>query len=110
MAWPYGVPRPWLAAPRARAIVVAVAGCLSAPRIAAPAIEVALTPELEQRARGLHGLGFAPLDALYLACAEAAGATWFVTCDDRLARVASRHVGELRATVTSPLELPRRMP
>lgn len=38
------------------------------------------------RARQLAAGGLKPLDAVHLACAEAAGCDYFVTCDDRLIR------------------------
>ena len=71
------------------------------------AIEVALTADVEARARALGTLGFTPLDALHLAFAEAAGARFFVTCDDRITGLAARHRAELRTQVLSPLDLPR---
>ena len=57
-----------------------------------------LTPEIEQRARVLELDGFKALDALHLACAEAAGADHFLTCDDRLIR---RYSGQM--IVQSPV-------
>lgn len=71
------------------------------------AIEIALTGAVEARARALGALGFTPLDALHLAFAEAAGARFFVTCDDRIAGLAARHRAELLTQVLSPLDLPR---
>ena len=58
---------------------------------------VPLTEALRTRARELAGTGQKPLDALHLACAEAAGADCFLTCDDRLIK---RYVGPL--TVQTP--------
>jgi predicted nucleic acid-binding protein len=58
---------------------------------------VALTEPIRTRAHELVGNGQKPLDALHLACAETAGADWFLTCDDRLIK---RYVGSL--TVQTP--------
>jgi len=58
-----------------------------------------------EEARGieLERLGFRPLDALDLACAESAGVDVFLTTDDDLLRKASRHVAALRVRVMNPL-------
>jgi predicted nucleic acid-binding protein len=66
------------------------------------AVAVALDGEVESRAAALVELGFGPLDALHLAFAERAGARWFVTCDDRLTKLAARFSGSLRTTVVLP--------
>jgi hypothetical protein len=47
---------------------------------------------VKKRALALEQSGFKALDALHLACAEAAGATHFLTCDDRLVR---RYSGQM---------------
>jgi predicted nucleic acid-binding protein len=54
--------------------------------------------------------GFRGFDALHIACAEAAGADIFVTCDDRLVATARRlgsrirvRVGELTAVAREVL-------
>ncbi len=39
---------------------------------------------IRQRAKTYEPHGVKPRDALHVACAEASGATYFVTCDDRL--------------------------
>lgn len=53
---------------------------------------VALSDSIKKRALDLEQGGFKALDALHLACAEAAGATHFLTCDDRLIR---RYSGQM---------------
>ena len=53
---------------------------------------VALSPSIKARAVGLEQAGVRALDALHLACAEAAGAERFLTCDDRLIR---RYSGQM---------------
>ena len=56
-----------------------------------------LTDAIRTRAHELVGSGQKPLDALHLACAEAAGANWFLTCDDRLV---NRYVGPFSLQTT----------
>ena len=46
--------------------------------------------EMSARALELEERGFVGIDALHLACAEAAGADVFLTTDDRLLRLAAR--------------------
>ena len=58
----------------------------------------ALSDSSKERALALEQSGFKALDALHLACAEAASATHFLTCDDRLIR---RYSG--RMLVESPV-------
>ena len=59
---------------------------------------------VEQRARGYNNHGIKVLDALHLACAVDAHATYFCTCDDRFLRRAKQvETGQTR--VVSPLEL-----
>jgi predicted nucleic acid-binding protein len=64
---------------------------------------VELSDQVEHRARELDAVGIQPLDALHLASAEAAGAEYFCTCDDRLLKKA-KALKDLR-TVVSPVEL-----
>jgi predicted nucleic acid-binding protein len=52
--------------------------------LATAELEVPFTEEAAARGRELAGLGFGTLDALHTAFAEAAGARWLVTTDDRL--------------------------
>jgi predicted nucleic acid-binding protein len=66
------------------------------------AVIVPVDAETERRTRELAGLGFGPLDALHLACAEQATARWFATTDDRLHAVARRHRDALRVAVCGP--------
>jgi predicted nucleic acid-binding protein len=63
---------------------------------------VEATPDIDQRARLLTGLGFGPLDALHLALAEKAKARWFVTTDDRLFRKALELRDQMRIEVVRP--------
>ena len=58
----------------------------------------ALNDSLKSRALALEQAGFKALDALHLACAEAAGTERFLTCDDRLIR---RYPGQM--IVESPV-------
>ncbi len=56
-----------------------------------------------ERARELAELGFRAVDALYLACAESGDVEVFLTTDDRLLRLTSRHAARLRVRVDNPL-------
>lgn len=67
------------------------------------AAEASWTSVVEARARRLAELGFDPLDALHVALAEEAGARWFVTCDDRVVRLGTRHRSELGLEVVNPV-------
>jgi predicted nucleic acid-binding protein len=69
------------------------------------AVDVPIDADVEVRAGQFVGLGFGPLDALHLAFAERAGARWFVSCDDRLLKLAGRLGDALRTLVVSPLAL-----
>jgi len=62
-----------------------------------------LTPELYGRAAALQKLGFKAADALHIAAAEEAAADVFLSCDDRLCRLAKRRRSELRVQVANPL-------
>lgn len=53
---------------------------------------VALDEPVKSRALALERAGLKALDALHFACAEAAGAERFLTCDDRLIR---RYSGQI---------------
>jgi predicted nucleic acid-binding protein len=68
-------------------------------------VEVKHTEEISRRAEHLHSLGFAVLDALHVAFAEAAGAHWLGTCDDALLEHAARVEGILRTKVANPCEI-----
>ena len=69
-------------------------------------VSVAASHSATDRARTLAALGFDPLDALHLAFAEASAARWFVTTDDRLLKVATRHREQLRVDVVTPNQVP----
>ena len=65
-------------------------------------VNVAITPQVATRARILTVAGFRPLDAVHLACAEAAVCDRFLTCDDQVLRRARRVQVGLR--VQNPTE------
>jgi predicted nucleic acid-binding protein len=71
-------------------------------------VDVPLDADIEPRAGELAALGFGPLDALHLAFAERAEAGWFVTCDDKLLKLAGRLGDALRTFVIAPPALARR--
>jgi predicted nucleic acid-binding protein len=72
--------------------------------LAAATEYVRLDEQVERRAETFVQQGVKPLDALHLASAEAANATYFCTCDDRLLRKI-RQMADLRVKPFSPLEL-----
>ena len=55
---------------------------------------------IQQRAAALEQQGLKAVDALHLACAEATGSVYFLTCDDRVVR---GYQGTLR--VLNPVDL-----
>ena len=57
---------------------------------------------IRERAEELEREGFKALDALHLACAEAAGCDYFVTCDDRLMKRYRRRRRALK--ICNPVE------
>jgi predicted nucleic acid-binding protein len=64
---------------------------------------IVVSTEEEGRATRLRALGFSGVDALHLACAERGGADVFLTTDDKLLRLALRHVDALKIEVANPL-------
>jgi len=65
--------------------------------------EVIVTQPVADRQRELEGLGFRPLDALHVACAESAAVDVFLSTDDRLVRLAGRLGAQLQVRVENPL-------
>jgi hypothetical protein len=65
---------------------------------------VALTDAAIVRAQTLKALGFRTYDALHLACAEQATVDIFLTTDDRVLRIATRHTAQLKVRVANPLD------
>ena len=63
--------------------------------------------DLEARTAELMAAGFRNFDALHLACAEAARADIFVTCDDRLLAAARRSESGIRVRVAEPTPVVR---
>jgi predicted nucleic acid-binding protein len=64
---------------------------------------VALTDTAIARAIVLKAMGFRTYDALHLSCAEEAMVNVFLTTDDRVLRLATRHTEQLRVRVANPL-------
>ncbi len=65
---------------------------------------VALADTAIARAQELKAMGFRIYDALHLACAEQATVDVFLTTDDRVLRIATRHTAQLKVRVANPLE------
>ena len=63
-----------------------------------------LTPTLWDRAADLERLGFKSADAVHVAAVERAGADAFLSCDNRLCRVAKRNKHHLRVRVANPVD------
>jgi hypothetical protein len=68
-------------------------------------LDVALTDGSTTRARELKELGFTALDSLHIAFAEASGAGWLGTTDDRMITLAQRQSANLRVKVVNPTHL-----
>jgi hypothetical protein len=66
--------------------------------------EIRADAAVAQRAQELQALGFRPVDALHLACAEAGSADVFLSTDDSLVRRAGRLSGQLRVAVKNPVD------
>ena len=65
-------------------------------------------PTIRQRAATLENEGLKAIDALHLACAEAAAADYFITCDDRLiSRYQRLQSSPAQLTVCNPTEFIR---
>lgn len=62
-----------------------------------------LNDQISARAETLRSVGFKSMDALHVAAAEDARAT-FLTTDDQLLRVSARNIGMLKTRVANPLE------
>ena len=65
---------------------------------------VALTDVAIARAQELKAMGFRTYDALHLACAEQAMVDIFLTTDDHVLRLATRHAEQLQVRVANPLD------
>ena len=72
--------------------------------VSGAAIRVQVDHAISMRAKELEAGGLRGMDALHIACAEAAGADYFCSCDDRLLRRA-RVIEGLRVKVVSLLVL-----
>ena len=56
------------------------------------------------RTAEIASLGFRPMDAAHLACAELAAADWFLSTDDILIRRATRLSASLKVAVANPAQ------
>jgi predicted nucleic acid-binding protein len=65
---------------------------------------IALSDNVKIRAVSLECAGIEPIDALHLACAEAGGAEYFVTCDDNIIKKVRKDQTMVQLAVCGPLE------
>lgn len=65
-------------------------------------IEAPFDKAVKTRASELRALGFRPKDSVHIASAEAAGADFFLTTDDRLLRRARRNPGSAKVQIENP--------
>lgn len=63
--------------------------------------QINLNENIEKRALDLSQFGFMGMDALHVACAEAAKVDNFVTCDDQLLKASSKYSEGLKVKVCS---------
>ena len=63
-----------------------------------------LSEEIFARGKALESYGFKAADAVHVAAGEALEADVFLSCDDRLCRLAKRRRSELKVKVANPLE------
>jgi hypothetical protein len=63
-----------------------------------------LNDDVLARARWLRTVGIASADALHIAFAEVAETDVFLTCDDKLCRLARRNTALLKVEVANPVE------
>lgn len=66
------------------------------------AVSQAIETAVVNRSKELEQWGFKELDALHVACAEAVGASYLVTSDDRLIR-SYRRLNDQRLTILDPI-------
>jgi predicted nucleic acid-binding protein len=59
---------------------------------------------LGNRAEEIERAGFMAMDALHIACAEAAKSDFFITCDDLLLRKGKTNKGKLKVSIMSLME------
>ena len=64
---------------------------------------ITVNASIEKRRTEIRTLGFTPMDALHLSCAEAAAVDVFLSTDDKLVRLALRSMDRLKVRVENPL-------
>jgi predicted nucleic acid-binding protein len=60
--------------------------------------------QIENKAKQIERWGFMAMDALHIACAEAAKSDFFVTCDAQLVRKGEMNAGKLQVKIISLME------
>jgi len=69
---------------------------------------IEITPAVEERGLVLEERGLKPMDALHVACAEAAGADYFCTCDEAIVRK-TVDMADLGTAIVTPVELAKEL-
>jgi len=65
---------------------------------------VRYSERLENRAEEIEKRGFMAMDALHIACAEAAKSDFFITCDDLLLRKGKANKDKLKVRIVGLME------
>ncbi|OGP76972.1 MAG: hypothetical protein A2V86_03290 [Deltaproteobacteria bacterium RBG_16_49_23] len=65
---------------------------------------ITVSDKVKMKAVSLEHAGIEPIDALHLACAEAGGAEYFVTCDDNIIKKARKDQDMVQIAICGPLE------
>jgi len=65
--------------------------------------KVKLNRNIEKRGYTLKKMGFKPIDALHIACAEAKHVDVFLTTDDKLLRRAKKYIDMINIRVENPV-------
>jgi predicted nucleic acid-binding protein len=66
-------------------------------------VNIVIDDEIKIRARELNGIGFKPLDAFHIACAEKGKADVLLTTDDHLLKKAMSQTELIRVRLENPL-------
>lgn len=65
---------------------------------------ISINEAVKERSRELYKMGFKPLDAVHIACAEQGHADILLTTDDALLAKAARHRKRIQVSIVNPLQ------